>query len=83
MILQPGLFSFPDVDLVAATQAGLLDGLAGNFVAAVAAEAESLFAGSGNNLAPVYRNRAVCALGCFLDRLQIDSDLRDCVFHAS
>ena len=31
------LFGLPDIDLVAAAQSGLLDGLAGNFVATVSA----------------------------------------------
>lgn len=67
----------PDVDLVAAAEPALLDGLACGFVAAVAAEAEFLFACAGNHVLPVYRNRAVCALGRLLDRLKVDTDFRD------
>ena len=73
----------PDVDLVAAAQAGLLDGAAGLFAAAVAAETEGLFTGARNDLAPVDRDRAICAFGSFLDRFQVDADLRNCVFHAA
>ena len=73
----------PDVDLVAAAQAGLLDGAAGCLIAAVSAEAESLLACSRNHLAPVYRDRAVDSLAGLLDRLEVHSDLRNRIFDAS
>ena len=43
----------PDVDLVAAAQAVFLDGAACCLIAAVAAQAECLFACSWDNLAPI------------------------------
>ena len=36
-IVMTMLFGLPDIDFVAAAQSGLLDGLAGNFVATVSA----------------------------------------------
>ena len=73
----------PDIDLVGAAEAGLLDGAAGLFAAAVAAEVERLFTCARNDLAPVDRDRAICAFVSFLDRFQVNSDLRNGVFHAA
>ena len=73
----------PDVDLVAAAEAGFLDGATGVFATAVAAKTEFFFAGSGNHLAPVDRDGTIYALAGFTDRLQVYTDFRNGIFHTS
>ena len=73
----------PDIDLVAAAQAGFLDGAAGLFVAAVAAKAQCFLTGSRYYILPIYWNRAVYAFACFLYGLQVYADLRYGVFHTA
>ena len=77
------LFFCPDIYFVGAAEAGFFDGFAGALVAAVAAEAEGFFAGAWNDLGPVDRNRAECALACLWYRFEVYPDFWDCVLYAA
>ena len=83
MYIDDSLDFRPDIDLVGATKAGLFDRAAGILAAAVSAEAELLLSCSRNHFAPINRNRAIYPLAGFLNRFQVDADLRNCVFYTA